>query len=330
MLLGLHEQQTISGQVLLSSGKPAANAFLVRQSFGQGKQREWSHRVDCDTMGRFTFPADSPLANQVHAYSADLKESLLENIDTIPADHRLTFRLKPSCLLTLTFSVLGEPGRGKAMLSVLPTLNLPWLGMMDAKGQVKIWVPKGEYNINVTSDDCDFDQKTVTLKEGEQAIKIEGTPNPFRKLKGRPSPELEILDAIGFPKNGKLSDLRGKYVVLEFWGYWCKPCVESSIPEWIKFWKGRPNINDKLAILAIHENTGGGRTLDAIRSSLPTFERKFWGGKLPFPIILEKPGSLTTKFGIRAYPTAVLIDPQGKVIDRAEPNSVKEILGLSK
>jgi thiol-disulfide isomerase/thioredoxin len=199
---------------------------------------------------------------------------------------------------------------------------------MDSEGKVKLLIPQGEYAVTVQSDDHDFRQAKLTFNGGPHEVEIKGTPNPFRKLKGQPAPELKILDAMGVSKNVSLKDYRGKHVLLEFWGHWCGPCVESSLPGLIQLRKENPGLESKLVILAVHENAGGHRTMDEIRKRLPSLESRFWGGKLPFPILLEKENSLTKTFGIRAYPTAVLIDPEGKVVDRADAETLKQTLGL--
>lgn len=296
------------------------------QSFGQGQERGWTEKVECDGEGRFSFPKDSPLRFMAQIYTPDLRESaILTN-----ANESLlkTVRLKPSAEVTLKFDSAGEPAKGFVHIQILSTLSMPWGGDMDANGEVKLWMPQGEYAVTLRSDESDFAQENLVFKAGPQKFDLACTPNPFRKLRGQPAPELTNQDALGIEQSVKLADFRGRYVLLEFWGYWCGPCVESSIPGLIELHKNNPDLKSKLAILAIHENSGGNRTLKKIREHLPTFEREYWKGPLPFPIIVEKPASLTRIYGIRAYPTAVLIDPEGKVVDRADPASLRGLLGL--
>ena len=60
-----------------------------------------------------------------------------------------------------------------------------------------------------------------------------------------------------------------------------------------------------------------------------TVRKKWKGRELPFPILLDASGDTIKKWGIRAFPTVVLIHPQGKLIKgRAEQKLRSELEAL--
>jgi len=63
--------------------------------------------------------------------------------------------------------------------------------------------------------------------------------NPMAEI-GKPVPEFDLVYYEGYEYNGKpemkLSDLRGKIVVINIWASWCKPC-EQEAPDLEEAWQ---------------------------------------------------------------------------------------------
>ena len=99
----------------------------------------------------------------------------------------------------------------------------------------------------------------------------------------------------------RLSDFRGKVVLVDVWATWCPPCREE-IPGFIKLYE---KYKDKgLEIIGISVDQGG-------KNIVKTFTEKF---KINYHIVIGDPGEVMKIFGpIRGIPTTFLIDEKGMI-----------------
>lgn len=73
------------------------------------------------------------------------------------------------------------------------------------------------------------------------------------------------------------------------------------------------DLRDRFAIVAFHDRSAP--TFEVLDEKLKDVIEKQWKGReLPFPILLDSTGRTYRNFAITSLGTAILIDPQGRVV----------------
>lgn len=102
-------------------------------------------------------------------------------------------------------------------------------------------------------------------------------------------------------------------MAVEFWGYWCGPCVGRGLPELIQLYEKHADKRGRFQILAFHDPQA--KNFEQLDRKLTSVRKRWWNGKdLPFPILLDSTGRTVKEWGIHGYPTLILIDPEGRVV----------------
>lgn len=120
------------------------------------------------------------------------------------------------------------------------------------------------------------------------------------ELSGKPAPDFELSTLEGGAI--KLSDLKGKVVVLDFWATWCGPC-RSELPELQKLWE---KVKEKDVIVL-------GVNLDRRPEDAEGLVNEL---KLTFPVLLGSDSGVSVLYGLSGIPCIVLIDTEGIVQGR--------------
>ena len=118
---------------------------------------------------------------------------------------------------------------------------------------------------------------------------------------GSPAPDFELLDTEG--KLHRLSDYRGKTVILNFWATWCPPCREE-IPSMNRAWQQLRE--EDVVMLAV--NMGEDEdTIFVFTADYPA----------QFPLLLDRDGAVTARWPVKGLPTTYIIAPDGSIAYRA-------------
>lgn len=123
-------------------------------------------------------------------------------------------------------------------------------------------------------------------------------------LPGKTAPEIAMKDPDGNIR--KLSDLRGKVVMIDFWASWCRPCRGEN-PNVVRLYK---KYKDKgFEIYSVSMDKSRDQWLQAIKA-----DGLEWPNHVSDLNGWTSSGGAT--YGISSIPATVLIDPDGKIIAR--------------
>ena len=144
---------------------------------------------------------------------------------------------------------------------------------------------------------------SVLILPADLACQAKEMENPFvRKQKVPPLPQnLTWLNTAG-PL--ELHDLRGKFVLLDFWTYCCINCMHI-LPELHKLEQAWPK---NLVVIGVHSaKFTTEQDTQNIRSAIQRY-------KIEHPVINDARHELWELFGVQAWPTVILIDPEGYAV----------------
>lgn len=121
---------------------------------------------------------------------------------------------------------------------------------------------------------------------------------------GAIAPDLEFPDPDG--KMRKLSDLRGKVVLLDFWASWCGPCRREN-----------PNVTK---IYAQYHDKGFEVFSVSLDSDAASWKRAIEADKLVWPNhvsdLKKWQSQAAAIYGVRSIPSTFLLDKEGRIIQR--------------
>lgn len=133
----------------------------------------------------------------------------------------------------------------------------------------------------------------------EEALARQKAVEEARKnmVEGAEAPDFTLKDLAG--NDFSLSSLRGKYVVLDFWGSWCGWCIKG-IPDMKKYYT---KYKDRMEILGVDCRD----TEEKWKAAVEKYE-------LPWLHVRNTDeADITVKYGIQGYPTKIVVDPEGRV-----------------
>jgi thiol-disulfide isomerase/thioredoxin len=144
---------------------------------------------------------------------------------------------------------------------------------------------------------------SITRAEVPPAVpkaNVAENPYPHRVA----APALEGGEWVNTPAPLAIADLRGRFVLLDFWTFCCINCMHL-LPELNKLEHAFPN---ELVVIGVHSaKFQGERDTDNIREAVLRYE-------IEHPVVNDAKMTIWGTYGARSWPTLVLIDPAGDVV----------------
>ncbi len=167
--------------------------------------------------------------------------------------------------------------------------------------------------VKVNGSEEGLSEKLAKLKKKSKKYEILES----RRIDGN-APDLTVPSLKGEKKS--LSDYKGKIVVLNFWGVWCKWC-KKELPQYQKVYKEYKG-ND-VAFLAVNVEFSGDR-----KEKDKKVKEYLKSNDLTFPVLMDYERKFPEKYGVEGFPTSFVIGRDGnfKFENRGYSPQYEEIL----
>lgn len=146
--------------------------------------------------------------------------------------------------------------------------------------------------------------KVETDPFATQEQKSDNTSDQQEETTNNPAPDFTVVDIDG--NEHKLSDFKGKPVILNFWASWCGPC-KSEMPD---FNEAYDEYKDKIHFLMVNLTDGSRETVETASSYIK--EQGY-----SFPVYYDTMIEAANTYSVYSVPTSYFIDKKGNIIAHA-------------
>ncbi len=138
-------------------------------------------------------------------------------------------------------------------------------------------------------------------------LRIDGNAKPLPALSEvtpYAAASFTLNDLSGCPR--RLSDFKGKVLLLNFWATWCVPCKEETPALQAAYQDLKAEGLVIVGVNLFNQERSQGRGVEHVRDFATQFG-------VTYPIVLDDEGEVAQAYAIAPIPTSYFIDPQGQV-----------------
>jgi len=284
--------------------------------------KEWTEKA-LDAVKKY--PAESETVDVIQKLMERNKEHVGELVAILRKDHKSDPRLARMVgglyssddeaawkfALEIADSHPDRAVRGRASLMIGRIAKMEWVSFEEPRGEKPDYSAEKVERLRKNSETYltraakeyadvkeDRGDETIGPEAKAQLIGLANMP----KLKvGKEAPDIEGVDLKG--EKMKLSDQRGKVVLLVFWASWCGPCM-ADVPherELVEKFKDRP-----FAIVGVNGD-------DEVKPAKEAVDSKKMTWRSYAPVNMGVNGGIPSAWNITAWPTTYVIDPKGVI-----------------